>query len=66
MGNKYGIAAACRAIVEMKKPNLYDLISLHIKVRGLPCDDKEEADIIFDIEDRIMPSDTEVFMADYI
>ena len=65
-GNKYGIAATCKAIVEMKKPNLYDLLALHIKARGLPCESKEEADIVFDIEDGIMPSDTEVFMAEYI
>ena len=64
--NKYGIAATCKAVVEMKKPNLYDLIELHIKARGIRCDKKEDADIIFDIDDGITPFDTEIFMGEYL
>lgn len=49
--NLTGVAATCYGIVNMHKPNLYDLISLHIKARGIPVDTKEDADIIFDVND---------------
>lgn len=64
--NLSGVAATCYGIVNMHKPNLYDLIDLHIKARGLRVDNKEDADIVFDIETGITPFDTEVFMGEYI
>lgn len=64
--NLSGVAATCYSMVNMSKPNLYDLIDLHIKARGLRVDNKEDADIIFDIETGITPFDTEVFMGEYI
>lgn len=64
--NLMGVAATCYSIVNMKKPNLYDLIDLHIRARGLRVENKEEADIIFDIDDGITPFDTEVFLGEYI
>lgn len=64
--NLSGVAATCYSIVNMSKPNLYDLIDLHIRARGLKVDNKEDADIIFDIETGITPFDTEVFMGEYI
>lgn len=64
--NLMGVAATCYSVVNMKKPNLYDLIDLHIRARGLRVENKEEADIVFDIDDGITPFDTEVFMGEYI
>lgn len=64
--NLRGVAATCYSMVNMSKPNLYDLIDLHIRARGLRVDNKEEADVIFDIDDDITPFDTEVFMSEYI
>lgn len=64
--NLVGVAATCYGIVNMKKPNLYDLIKLHIQARGLETDNKEDADVIFDINDGITPFDTDVFMGQYI
>jgi hypothetical protein len=64
--NLSGVAATCYSIVNMHKPNLYDLIDLHIKARGLRVSNKEDADVIFDINDGITPFDTEVFMGEYI
>lgn len=65
-GNNKGIAITCKALTNLKKPNLYDLINLHIKARGISCDIKEEADIIFDVTEGITPFDTEIFMGEYI
>lgn len=64
--NLSGVAATCYSMVNMSKPNLYDLIDLHIRARGLRVDNKEDADIVFDIDSGITPFDTEIFMGEYI
>ena len=64
--NLSGVAATCYSMVNMSKPNLYDLIELHIRARGLRVDNKEEADIIFDIDEGITPFDIDVFVGEYI
>lgn len=64
--NLSSVAATCYGVVNIRKPNLYDLISLHIKARGIPVDTKEDADIIFDVNDGITPSNLEVFMGEYL
>ena len=64
--NLFGVAATCYSMVNMSKPNLYDLIELHIRARGLRVDNKEDADIIFDVNEGITPFDTDVFSGEYI
>ncbi len=64
--NLFGVAATCYSMVNMSKPNLYDLIELHIKARGLRVENKEDADVVFDIDAGITPFDTEVFMGEYL
>lgn len=54
------------SLTTMHKPNLYDLLTLHINARGSRVFNKEEADIIFDIDDGITPFDTDVFMGQYL
>lgn len=64
--NLSGVALACYSMVHMHKPNIYDLVQLHVKARGVLCENKEEADLIFDEEEGITPFDTEVFMSEYL
>ena len=64
--NLNGAVATCYGMVHMHRPNLYELIDLHIRARGVQVDNKEEADIIFDVEEGITPFDTDVFMGEYI
>ena len=64
--NLSGVAATCYSMVNMSKPNLYDLIDLHIRARGLRVDNKEDADVVFDVESGISPFDTEIFMSEYL
>lgn len=64
--NLSGVAATCYSMVNMSKPNLYDLIDLHIKARGLRVENKEDADVIFDVDSGITPFDIEVFMGEYL
>lgn len=60
------VTATCYSMVNMKKPNLYDLFDLHIKARGIRVDNKEDADIVFDVEDGITPFDTDTIMGEYL
>lgn len=45
--NITGVTATCHAIVNMNKANIYDLITLNAKARGILTTDRNEADIIF-------------------
>lgn len=66
--NLSGVVAVCYSMVNMRKPNLYDLVTLNVKGRGILTTDRSEADIVFDVsrstddENVITPFDTEVFM----
>lgn len=73
--NGSGIVATCMALTNMQKTTLYDLISLHIKARGLKVDNPTDADIVFDTkisEDKnedttyINPFMLDVFMKEYL
>lgn len=64
--NLSGVAATCYSMVNMSKPNLYDLIDLHIRARGLRVDSKEDADIIFDVDSGITPFDTDIIAGEYL
>ena len=75
--NLSGTAAVCYSMVNMSKPNLYDLIMLNIMGRGMLVDSREDADIVFDTavypddektpEKRVItPFDTEFFMSEYL
>lgn len=60
------VEAICYSVTCMNKPNMYDLIDLHIKAHGVRTESKEDADIIFDINDGITPYDLDVFMGEYL
>jgi len=64
--NLSGVAATCYSMVNISKPNLYDLIDLHIRARGLKVENKEDADIIFDIDSGVTPFDIDVFVGEYL
>lgn len=64
--NLHGVAATCYSVVNMKKTNLYELICMHISARGVQVSNKEDADVIFDIDSGITPFDTEIFMSEFI
>jgi hypothetical protein len=64
--NLTGVEATCYSMVNMRKPNLYDLIDLHIRARGLRVENKEDADVVFDVEDGITPCDIDVIVGEYL
>jgi len=48
--NLKGIALTMRAMVELSKPNLYDLFSLHARARGEMVDSADGAETVFSVE----------------
>jgi len=48
--NLKGIALTLRSMVEMSKPNVYDLLALHAKARGKLVDDPSKAETVFSVE----------------
>lgn len=52
-----GIHAACYALANFKKPNLYDVMAVNAKARGVQVVSREEADIIFS-NDTTIPMET--------
>ncbi len=64
--HKASAIAVCRAVAEMKKPNLYDLIKLNITARGEETDDKSRADLIFEVNEGVTPFDGDTISADYL
>lgn len=45
--NLQGTTATCYAMANLNKPNLYDLVYLNTKARGIITNDRDNADIIF-------------------
>ena len=64
--NLTGVALACYTMVHTHRTSLYDLLRLHTDARGEMCETKEEADVIFDVEEGITPFDTEIILAEYM
>jgi len=65
--NGQSIALMGKSMVEMVKPNLYDLFELHFEARGEELvDTPEEADTIFAMETGITPFDIETIMGEYL
>jgi hypothetical protein len=48
--NSNNISLVCKAMAEMKKPNLYDLLSMHVEARGYKVARKVNADVVFSSE----------------
>lgn len=65
-GNMSSMAIMGKAMVELKKPNLYDLFRLHAKARGKLVKDKKEADTVFSVNGDITPFDTEKIMSEFM
>jgi len=49
-GNLSGIAVTLQSMVNLKKPSLYDLLTLHTEVRGERVNSPEAADAVFSVD----------------
>lgn len=65
-GNQKGMVLIGKAMTDLRKPNLYDLFSLHAKARGELVDTADQADMIFSVDKGTTPFDIGQIMADYV
>lgn len=66
--NLPSVVVTCKAMVHVKKPNLYDLFTFNAKARGVIIDNPDEADIRFGLDDNcdVKPSDIDVIVGKYL
>lgn len=66
--NLPSVVVTCKTMVDIKKPNLYDLFTLNAKARGIITDNPDEADIRFGLDDScdVKPSDIDVIVGKYL
>lgn len=66
--NLPSVVVTCKAMIDIKKPNLYDLFTLNAKARGIITDNPDEADIRFGLDDScdVRPSDIDVIVGKYL
>lgn len=64
--NRNRIKLAMKSMLNVIKPNMYDLAMLHTLARGELVEDKEEADIIFSLSEGITPYDVDIIMGEYL
>lgn len=66
--NLPSVVVTCKAMVDIKKPNLYDLFIFNAKARGVITDNPDEADIRFGLHDNcdVKPSDIDVIVGKYL
>ena len=66
--NLPSVVVTCKAMVDVKKPNLYDLFTFNAKARGVITDNPDEADIKFGLDDNcdVKPSDIDVIVGKYL
>jgi stress response protein SCP2 len=60
------ISYATQAMLNLSKPNLYDLFMLHAKARGQVVDNAEQAQSVFSVDKGVTPFDLEVIAAQYM
>ena len=66
-GNSVGFSQIGRAIINMAKPTLYDLFSMHAEARGEIVNDRDRADTVFGVHDGTVTAfDTGLIMSDYL
>lgn len=65
-GNRASVAHVVRAMVNLVKPDLYTLFSLHGRARGTLVEEMSEADACFGPEAEVTPFDLETIMAHYL
>lgn len=64
--SKNRITVSVKSMLNMIKPNMYDLAMLHVLARGELVSSKEEADVVFSLTEGITPYDVDVVMGEYI
>lgn len=64
--NTSALTLTMEAMLNVVKPNLYDLFILHARARGKVVKNKEEADIVYGVDGDITQYDTDIIMGTYL
>lgn len=64
--NQKGMVIIGKAMTYLKKPDLYDLFTLHAKARGGLAASPQEADTVFSVDQGVTPYHIEQIMAEYV
>jgi len=64
--NSSNLQKICKGIIQMHKPNLYDLFRLHTESRGTKVDSPAAADITFSLDSKINPFTPEVINSQFL
>lgn len=64
--NATNIRTVCQGIVEMNKPSLWELFSLHAQARGALVQDPTQADVKFGVEGDITPQDSAKIASEFL
>lgn len=62
--NSKNIALVCRAMAELRKPNLYDLFSMHVEARGKLTKNPSKAKTVFSAE--TTPFDVDTILTEFV
>ena len=62
--NRNNIALVCKAMSQLHKPNLYDLLAMHAEGRGQLVDEQSKADMVFSSEN--FPFDVDTILTKFI
>lgn len=64
--NKKNLTYTLESIMNICKPNLYDVIFMNAIARGEVVDNKEEAEIVYSTDGDVTPFDVDVIVGEYI
>ncbi|MEK3761157.1 TerD family protein [Paenibacillus sp. FSL P4-0338] len=64
--NQKGMVIIGKAMTSLKKPDLYDLFTLHAKARGQLAVSPQQADTVFSVDQGVTPYHIEQIMAEYV
>jgi hypothetical protein len=64
-GNLKGIQASLRSFLDLRKPNLHDLLTLHARARGVIAETPSGADTVFSVENGT-PFQLETIASEYM
>jgi len=63
--NRDNIARLARAMVELDRPNLYDLFLMHTEARGTPSP-RDGADAVFSVHEGVTPFDSDRILGEFL
>lgn len=64
--NRKNLTYTLESIINICKPNLYDVIFMNAIARGEIVDNKEEAEIVYSIDGDVTPFDVDIIVGEYI